>query len=87
MRVVPKYKKDFGSVMVPYDMKYATGQNFAENKEKIWASLQPNSNKVIAEKSKLIAKLCDNNGKEMPTFTQESLVGNYTHLHQSQIAK
>ncbi|CAG8566730.1 8270_t:CDS:2, partial [Ambispora leptoticha] len=46
MRVVPKYKKDFGSVM---------------------------QDKVIAENNKLIAKLCDDNGKEMPTFTRESL--------------
>lgn len=40
--VVPKYKENYGSTMVPYNYKYEAGQNFAENKEKIRASLQPN---------------------------------------------
>jgi diadenosine tetraphosphate (Ap4A) HIT family hydrolase len=75
VRVVPKYAKDRGLTMFPHTIKYDRSKNFAKNKEKIWSSLQPNQDKVIAERGKFIAKLYEDNGEEMPNVTRESLTG------------
>ena len=54
MRVVPKYKKDYGNVAYHYTYyKQATPEQIELTKR----TLKPNSDNVIAEKSKVIAKL------------------------------
>lgn len=75
MRVVPKYRKNFGLTMFPHTIKYARSQDFVENKGKVWAALQSNQDKIVVENSKFIVKLHEDDGKEMPNVTRESLVG------------
>jgi len=58
MRVVPKYKKNWGTVSIPLSVKSdMEPAEFATRKKLIQGALQPNQDGVIAEKSKLVAKL------------------------------
>jgi diadenosine tetraphosphate (Ap4A) HIT family hydrolase len=70
MRVVPKYKKDYGNVSII--LKHFQTPDFKKNKEKFEKTFLINSEKMISEKGKLIARLHD--GKEINTFTNEELV-------------
>ena len=60
MRVVPKYKKYWGNVGTDWKggRRYCT----EENAKEITTALQPDQNRVIAEKSKIVAKLYANMG-------------------------
>jgi len=55
------------------EMKYKPLPAFTEAKEKLKQALQPNQERVIAEKSKVVAKLVDE--EEVVTFTREKLTG------------
>ena len=72
-RVVPKYKKNWGTTAMSLEMKYKPLPAFTEAKEKLKQALQPNQERVIAEKSKVVAKLVDE--EEVVTFTREKLTG------------
>jgi hypothetical protein len=57
-RVVPKYKKNWGTVSVPLSVKSEMEPAEFETRQKlIQGALQPNQDGVIAEKGKLVAKL------------------------------
>jgi len=83
MRVVPKYAVKYSSnSAVPESEKNEPEPEFAERKKALLLALQPNQNKVIAEKSKIIAKLHDH--EELVSFTKDRLIGKaaiYTKNH------
>lgn len=81
-RVVPKYKKDFGSRTVPTRLKQGLPPGLDDEIKKLQNILQPTQDKVIGEKSKIIARLHD--GDNTPSFGMEALtkvIGITTKAH------
>jgi len=73
-RFAPKYKKYWGNVSVPTSLKKPSLAPPERSKE-IEKALQPNSKKVIAEKSKIVAKF-NNNSELMIDTSGEKIIAN-----------
>src|SRR5437016_1504013 len=74
-QVVPKYKKNWGTVSIPLSVKSdMEPAEFATRQKLIQGALQPNQDVVIAEKSKLVAKLLSDN-KSILVSQRENLPG------------
>jgi len=71
-RIVPKYKKWQGTVMIPdIYKKQPLDSDRNKNNSELGSILQPNSEGIVKEKDKILAKLQD--GRNFPNFGLESL--------------
>lgn len=70
---LPKYVKNYGNVSIPWSSKSDLPLPSPEKIEEFKAALQPNSDKVVAEKSRIVAKLETKTESIITTFREHPL--------------